>query len=578
MFTKKRGDDMGRSWWDDVVAGAFGKNTQGNEKDGIEVGLVLATDVAQKEPDSSPTVVGEGVTSVSEPIAISSQDVGAGELFTNKAATALADSMANTPRGAYGRPQVKHPSQVDVTGSESIGDVFAKYQDMFDSYSAKVKAKSTGVFTKRAHYSAKEYASDSPQVLEFLANNPDYVKNTGKNMAWIKQANGDIHVLKLAEDKSSSLKATSNFFKTINHDVSKGRWLSAEKEAKELADSLTKFEERYGKERSERQNQQRYVLLEQKQKYAANLKEQFAKDEADGKFTLADNSSPYSFTNTAMQMLEKDLLPLATEYVLSKPFFGVPGLVLAYPQNLSKAYDEAIATGLTHDEALAKAGDKTDMQGVFGVGMSFANERFALGDEQTFIMSKIFDKAADEGFKVELAKDLYKNSVYVAGLQGLDNDVAVARQYEFKDTDTLKEFLNRNNEQVKIDAQELEKLSQKQPDIEKRIGLQSGEVADAASKGAFVVVDKGRYVLAGRENGLHEQLKGLLSFANEGITQKRLEGMQQEALRAARLAAWQKKYDFLQANSDDYLFLAKAKSFGNSLWKNKEKKASDGDE
>lgn len=563
---------------DNMFAGMMGQKPKDDDVDNVVQGVSTGVKVADKSSgDNQVTDSSLLAAQVADKVSadVADDSTGSVGVWAGQSATSSLQAFSQeNARGAFqlGRPQVKHPSEFDFTDKEDIFAVAARYQEKLSAYLQEKQKKSSGAFTTRLHKKVVVYNPDSQEVKRFKESDLyDDVK--GAKPYYVDESKPfEIHVYNLQQDDSSAGKAVSNYARKLLYEQHRGRVHSLKVYGKNIQERIEKGE-------------QIYRLLEDNEKNLLKAQKFYEDNLAKGIYELEDNTSPYDFTNRSNKLLEEVILPETVSFINDKFFYGVPNILFGYSSDLAIAFDEVKAKSLADDEALSYADEvsKTKLTSkVLNSLGNFVGKRKdndgLLDDAIDYVQGKRLDNVLDKYSNNLLNQELEKKAMYSSMMESLNNEVALFQQEKEEDANKIAKALSYDEAKLKVEAQGLKSLEDRLPDVINKLGLDKEQVEMQVAKGGFLSVDKGQYLLTCRQKGWHGVLSDVLLDDDYSLNKNRLSYWQKEPLLEVKQRSLVRQLSFALEleNSEDFLQVAKAKSFGKKVYRNVSKKEEKG--
>lgn len=563
---------------DNMFAGMMGQKPKDDDVDNVVQGVSTGVKVADKSSgDNQVTDSSLLAAQVADKVSadVADDSTGSVGVWAGQSATSSLQAFSQeNARGAFqlGRPQVKHPSEFDFTDKEDIFAVAARYQEKLSAYLQEKQKKSSGAFTTRLHKKVVVYNPDSQEVKRFKESDLyDDVK--GAKPYYVDESKPfEIHVYNLQQDDSSAGKAVINYAKKLLYEQHRGRVHSLKVYGKNIQERIEKGE-------------QIYRLLEDNEKNLLKAQKFYEDNLAKGIYELEDNTSPYDFTNRSNKLLEEVILPETVSFINDKFFYGVPNILFGYSSDLAIAFDEVKAKSLADDEALSYADEVSKTKLTSKVLNSLGNfigkrkdNDGLLDDAIDYVQGKRLDNVLDKYSNNLLNQELEKKAMYSSMMESLNNEVALFQQEKEEDANKIAKALSYDEAKLKVEAQGLKSLEDRLPDVINKLGLDKEQVEMQVAKGGFLSVDKGQYLLACRQKGWHGVLSDVLLDDDYSLNKNRLSYWQKEPLLEVRQRSLVRQLSFALEleNSEDFLQVAKAKSFGKKVYRNVSKKEEKG--
>lgn len=563
---------------DNMFAGMMGQKPKDDDVDNVVQGVSTGVKVADKSSgDNQVTDSSLLAAQVADKVSadVADDSTGSVGVWAGQSATSSLQAFSQeNARGAFqlGRPQVKHPSEFDFTDKEDIFAVAARYQEKLSAYLQEKQKKSSGAFTTRLHKKVVVYNPDSQEVKRFKESDLyDDVK--GAKPYYVDESKPfEIHVYNLQQDDSSAGKAVINYAKKLLYEQHRGRVHSLKVYGKNIQERIEKGE-------------QIYRLLEDNEKNLLKAQKFYEDNLAKGIYELEDNTSPYDFTNRSNKLLEEVILPETVSFINDKFFYGVPNILFGYSSDLAIAFDEVKAKSLADDEALSYADEVSKTKLTSKVLNSLGNfigkrkdNDGLLDDAIDYVQGKRLDNVLDKYSNNLLNQELEKKAMYSSMMESLNNEVALFQQEKEEDANKIAKALSYDEAKLKVEAQGLKSLEDRLPDVINKLGLDKEQVEMQVAKGGFLSVDKGQYLLTCRQKGWHGVLSDVLLDDDYSLNKNRLSYWQKEPLLEVKQRSLVRQLSFALEleNSEDFLQVAKAKSFGKKVYRNVSKKEEKG--
>lgn len=576
---------------DNMFAGMMGQKPKDDDVDNVVQGVSTGVKVADKssgdyQATDSRLLATQVAGKVSADVADESR--GSVDVWVGQSATSSLQAFSQeNARGAFqlGRPQVKHPLEFDFTDKEDIFAVAARYQEKLSVYLQEKQRNSAGAFTTRLHKKVVVNNPDSQAVKGFKESELyDDVK--GAKPYYVDESKPfEIHVYNLQQDDSSAGKAVSNYARKSLYEQNRGRVHSLKVYGKNIQERIEKGEQKWGVEGNKKKNARLYRLLEDNEKNLLKAQKFYEDNLAKGIYELEDNTSPYDFTNRSNKLLEEVILPETVSFINDKFFYGVPNILFGYSSDLAIAFDEVKAKSLADDEALSYADEvsKTKLTSkVLNSLGNFVGKRKdndgLLDDAIDYVQGKRLDNVLDKYSNNLLNQELEKKAMYSSMMESLNNEVALFQQEKEEDANKIAKALSYDEAKLKVEAQGLKSLEDRLPDVINKLGLDKEQVEMQVAKGGFLSVDKGQYLLTCRQKGWHGVLSDVLLDDDYSLNKNRLSYWQKEPLLEVKQRSLVRQLSFALEleNSEDFLQVAKAKSFGKKVYRNVSKKEEKG--
>lgn len=563
---------------DNMFAGMMGQKPKDDDVDNVVQGVSTGVKVADKSSgDNQVTDSSLLAAQVADKVSadVADDSTGSVGVWAGQSATSSLQAFSQeNARGAFqlGRPQVKHPSEFDFTDKEDIFAVAARYQEKLSAYLQEKQKKSSGAFTTRLHKKVVVYNPDSQEVKRFKESDLyDDVK--GAKPYYVDESKPfEIHVYNLQQDDSSAGKAVINYAKKLLYEQHRGRVHSLKVYGKNIQERIEKGE-------------QIYRLLEDNEKNLLKAQKFYEDNLAKGIYELEDNTSPYDFTNRSNKLLEEVILPETVSFINDKFFYGVPNILFGYSSDLAIAFDEVKAKSLADDEALSYADEVSKTKLTSKVLNSLGNfigkrkdNDGLLDDAIDYVQGKRLDNVLDKYSNNLLNQELEKKAMYSSMMESLNSEVALFQQEKEEDANKIAKALSYDEAKLKVEAQGLKSLEDRLPDVINKLGLDKEQVEMQVAKGGFLSVDKGQYLLTCRQKGWHGVLSDVLLDDDYSLNKNRLSYWQKEPLLEVKQRSLVRQLSFALEleNSEDFLQVAKAKSFGKKVYRNVSKKEEKG--